>query len=85
MRSMLPTVWSSRCSVNVAALGTLVSFSKDILQQSKLRQASITCVINHGLDAACSMLSTLSLGPNPARATALDTHFCTPSGTTNFS
>ena len=39
MRSMLPTVWSSRCSVKVAALGTLVSFSNDILQKTKPRQA----------------------------------------------
>jgi len=37
MRSRLPTVWSSRCSVNVAALSTLVSFSREILpQQSRL-------------------------------------------------
>ena len=33
MRSRLPMVWSSRCSVNVAALSTLVSFSREILPQ----------------------------------------------------
>lgn len=31
MRTMLPTVWSSRCSVNFAALATFVSFSTAIL------------------------------------------------------
>ena len=31
MRTRFPTVWSSRCSVKVAALVTFVSFSRDIL------------------------------------------------------
>ena len=35
MRSRLPTVWSSRCSVKVAAFSTLVSFSREILQQEQ--------------------------------------------------
>lgn len=35
MRSRLPMVWSSRWSVKVAAFCTLVSFSREILQQKQ--------------------------------------------------
>jgi hypothetical protein len=37
MRRMLPIVWSSRCSVNFAALATLVSFSTVILRSKQMR------------------------------------------------
>jgi hypothetical protein len=41
MRRMFPIVWSSRCSVNFAALATLVSFSTAILQ----RQMQTPCTM----------------------------------------
>ena len=45
MRTRLPTVWSSLCSVKVAAFVTLVSFSREILHEDNiLHQVSSNAV-----------------------------------------
>ena len=67
MRSRLPTVWSSRWSVKVAALSTLVSFSREILQAKQ--DQNLTCQVlprtpshsctNRTQDARCALRHAL--------------------------
>lgn len=68
--TMLPTVWSSLCTVNVPALATFVSRPKAILwhmaEWGPVSEREHSAVDDRAQHAAA-------------------THFFTPSGTTNFS